>query len=174
VTDGQVTGEPLFDGPALGQTDTRALLTEYLDWYRDAIARKLAGLSDTQLREPLAATGWAPLGLVQHLTGVERRWFEWGYRAADVVGFPPGDEWSIADGVSAREILAAWHLQCARSREIVAASALERPAAVGGRFPDAEHAPPLVRILFHVLQEYARHAGQLDIVRELIDGTTGE
>lgn len=166
--------EPLFDGPAHTQTDTRALLTGYLNWYRDTIARKLVGLTESQLRTPLTATGWAPLGLVRHLTGVERRWFEWGFRAAQVTGFPAVDEWAVEDGDATAELIAAWRRQCEVSRQIVAGAGLDERAGIGGRFPDAEHAPPLVRILFHVLQEYARHAGQLDIVRELIDGTTGE
>jgi hypothetical protein len=47
-------------------------------------------------------------------------------------------------------------------------------ARLGGRFTTADQAPPLARILFHLLQEYACHLGHLDIARELIDGTTGE
>jgi hypothetical protein len=47
-------------------------------------------------------------------------------------------------------------------------------AAVGGRFADGDRRPTLAWVLFHVLQEYARHAGHLDIVRELLDGATGE
>jgi Protein of unknown function (DUF664) len=45
---------------------------------------------------------------------------------------------------------------------------------VGGRFADGDRRPTLAWVLFHVLQEYARHAGHLDIARELLDGTTGE
>ncbi len=58
--------------------------------------------------------------------------------------------------------------------EIVAAHDLHDHAATGGRFPEGEPTPTLIAILFHVMQEYARHVGHLDIVRELIDGTTGE
>lgn len=62
--------------------------------------------------------------------------------------------------------------ECARSREVVAAAGLHEPARTGGRF--TEEAPELVWILLHVLQEYARHMGQLDVVRELADGAVGE
>lgn len=62
----------------------------------------------------------------------------------------------------------------ARSRAIVQAHSLAERARVGGRFATAQECPQLHWILLHVLQEYARHAGHLDIVRELGDGATGE
>lgn len=61
-----------------------------------------------------------------------------------------------------------------RTRAIVEAHELDERAAVGGRFTTPEEAPQLHWILLHVLQEYARHAGHLDIVRELVDGRVGE
>ncbi|GAA2412238.1 hypothetical protein GCM10010420_46830 [Streptomyces glaucosporus] len=64
--------------------------------------------------------------------------------------------------------------QRARSRGIAASAGPADRAAVGGRFATEEEAPALSRILFHVLQEYARHAGHLDIAREPADGTAGE
>ncbi len=118
-------------------SEPRALLLGYLDWYREALMRKLAGLSDAQLRSPVEPLGWSPLGLVKHLGWVERRWMRWGFAAEDVLAYlPGGDE--------------------------------------GGRFPPGEPAPSLGRILFHLLQEYARHVGHLDVAREMIDGVTGE
>jgi uncharacterized damage-inducible protein DinB len=163
--------DSLFDGPGAAETDTKVLLAGYLDWYRETLERKLEGLDDRQLRTPLDGVEWAPLGLVQHLTGVERRWLQWGFRAEDMVGFPAG-EWLAT--ASTDEVFVAWREQAALSRQIVAAADLDEQARAGGRFPDPAAAPALIRILFHLLQEYARHVGQLDIVRELIDGTTGE
>ncbi|HZE33084.1 MAG TPA: DUF664 domain-containing protein, partial [Actinoallomurus sp.] len=61
-----------------------------------------------------------------------------------------------------------------RSRELMEGASLTDVARLGGRFTTADQAPPLARILFHLLQEYACHLGHLDIARELIDGTTGE
>ena len=61
-----------------------------------------------------------------------------------------------------------------RSRELTAGASLTDVARLGGRFTDAGQAPPLGRILFHLLQEYARHLGHLDVARELVDGVTGE
>jgi hypothetical protein len=151
------------------------LLLGYLDWYRETVRRKLAGLSEAQLRTPVAPLGWSPLGLVQHLGWVERRWLRWGFAAEDVVPWPPGGDDSEfrADG-SPDAVLAAYEEEVRRGREIVAGASLTDVAAVGGRFATPEEAPPLGRVLFHLLQEYARHAGHLDVARELIDGVTGE
>ena len=165
---------PPLDGPPVGESETRALLVGYLDWYREALRRKIDGLSDAQLRTALEPMGWSPLGLVQHLTWVEHRWLRWGFVAADVAAHPPHDEWQVPDDRSTDAVLAAWAAEAVHSREVIAAAALEQQAAVGGRFATPAQAPPLIRILFHLLQEYARHVGQLDIVRELIDGRTGE
>jgi uncharacterized damage-inducible protein DinB len=167
----------MLDGPGQHETDPRALLTGYLDWYREALQRKLDGLSVDQLRSPVEPMGWSPLGLVQHLTWVERRWLRWGFTAEQIDGYPPGPddaEWQVAADVSAADVLATYRGEIARARAVVAAADLDAPSRLGGRFATAEIAPPLVRILFHLLQEYARHVGHLDIARELIDGTVGE
>ena len=60
------------------------------------------------------------------------------------------------------------------TRRVAEAHELTDHAAIGGRFPDAESAPQLQWVLLHLLQEYARHAGHLDIWRELRDGVSGE
>ena len=166
-----------LDGPDLMESDPRELLIGYLDWYREALTRKLAGLSGAQLRTPVEPLGWSPLSLVKHLGWVERRWMRWGFAAEDVPVQPPGGErteWSVAAGESTESVMAAYSAEVRRSRELVAAAGLGDRAAAGGRFASAEVAPSLGRILFHLLQEYARHVGQLDVARELIDGVTGE
>ncbi|WP_028925553.1 DinB family protein [Pseudonocardia acaciae] len=166
-----------IDGPDLGLADARALLLEYLDWYRAALLRKLDGLSDEQANTPLEPMGWAPAGLVKHLTGVERRWLSWGFAAEDVMSWPPGGvpaEWSLEPGETLEGLLADWRATTRRTDSIIADAALDQRAEVGGRFPTEERAPSLARILFHLVQEYARHVGQLDIVRELIDRQRGE
>jgi uncharacterized damage-inducible protein DinB len=156
-------------------SDARELLFGYLDWYRETVTRKLDGLSEAQLRAPVEPLGWSPLGLVKHLGWVERRWMRWGFAAEDVLAWPPGgdvEEFGVEEPTD--RVLAAYHKEVRRSRELADAAALTDVARLGGRFTTPEQAPPLARILFHLLQEYARHAGHLDIARELIDGTTGE
>ena len=166
----------VLEDPGADVSDPRELLLAYLDWYRRALRRKLDGLSDEQLHTPVDPLGWAPLGLVQHLGWVERRWMRWGFAAEDVVAYSPlGDEaeWDVTD-VTTAEVLRAYDDEVRRSTALASAAALTDVARVGGRFPTADTAPTLSRILFHLLQEYARHVGQLDVARELIDGVTGE
>ncbi|WP_046726981.1 DinB family protein [Streptomyces humi] len=166
-----------LDGPAVDVSDAHELLLGYLDWYREALMRKLTGLSDDQLRAPVEPLGWSPLGLVQHLSWVERRWLRWGFGAEDVTAHPPGgdaEEWTVAAGTSTARVMSAYQAEVAVSDSLVRNAALNDKARVGGRFAAPEQAPTLGRILFHLLQEYARHVGHLDVARELIDGETGE
>jgi uncharacterized damage-inducible protein DinB len=173
----------LTDGAGVKVSDPRELLVGYLDWYRDTVLRKLTGLSDDQLRAPVEPFGWSPLGMVKHLGWVERRWLRWGFAAEDVEPFPAGgdatelsvtSEYNVTDEESVEGVLAAYRREIERAREVIAGAALTDVARLGGRFTAPEQAPPLARILFHLLQEYARHAGHIDIARELIDGTVGE
>jgi Protein of unknown function (DUF664) len=160
-------------------TDPRELLLAYLDFYRATVLRKLDGMFEDDLRRSRLPSGWTPLELLKHLAYVERRWLRWGF-TAEQVDSPWGDRdqrtgrWHVAEGESSDDIKALFLAECARSREIVAGAALGDISRTGGRFNPPDPHPALSWILFHVLQEYARHAGHLDIVRELVDGSTGE
>ncbi|MBB5953553.1 RimJ/RimL family protein N-acetyltransferase/uncharacterized damage-inducible protein DinB [Saccharothrix tamanrassetensis] len=162
--------------PATDIADPTRLVLEYLDFYRDTLLRKLAGLSDEELRTSRVPSGWSPLTLVKHLAHVELRWMRWYFRGEDVEhprGNPAVDdaEWTVEDGDTTESIRDFYLAQCARSREITAAAGLSDRAA---RWTwDGAPTPTLAWILFHMLQEYARHVGQLDVVRELTDGVTG-
>ncbi|MEV0097314.1 DinB family protein [Streptomyces sp. NPDC050738] len=167
----------LLDGPAVDVSDAHELLLGYLDWYRTALMRKLDGLSDDQLRTPVEPLGWSPLGLVQHLGWVERRWLRWGFGAEGVVAYPSGGdagEWVVASGVSSARVVAAFREEVIAANSAVGSAVLSDKARLGGRFQTPDQAPSLGRILFHLLQEYARHVGHLDVAREFIDGETGE
>jgi uncharacterized damage-inducible protein DinB len=164
--------------PSETLTDPRELLVGYLDWYRDAVLRKLDGLPEEELRGSRLPSGWTPLELLKHLTGVERRWFSWGF-AGERVGEPnpergPDGRWHVAPTETVEEVKAAFLAECAGSRRIVAAAGLQDLPHPGTAFNPSEPHPALIWILFHVLQEYARHAGHLDVVRELADGTVGQ
>ena len=156
--------------------DVRELFLTYLDFYRGSVAEKLSGLSDTDLRASRLPSGWSPIELLKHLVFMERRWLVWGVAGEDV-DQPWGDDrdgrWYVAPDESPADLLAALRRGGERTRAIVSGLPLTATAAATGRF--AGSVPPSVTaVLFHVLQEYARHAGHLDIVRELIDGATGE
>ncbi|MFA1542465.1 DinB family protein [Actinomadura monticuli] len=174
MTDEQSAAEP---PPTL--TGTRELLLGYLDYYRAALLRKLDGMPDGDLRTSRLPSGWTPLALLKHLAYVERRWFRWGFAAEqvdDVWGeqAPATQRWHVLPDESADEIRRLFLDECERSRTIVVDADLRDQAGAGGGFGASEQRPALIWILFHVLQEYARHVGQLDIVRELSDGATGE
>ena len=162
---------PLPDTIPVTEADPRTVLLASLDWYRAALLRKIDGLAAEQLAAPVQPMGWSPIGLVDHLTGVERRWLRWGFLAEDVVSWAD-DEWTPS--APPAEVLATYATQVERSRAAVADHPLDTPSRVGGRFATEAEAPPLGRILFHLLQEYARHLGHLDVARELVDGVTGE
>ena len=121
-------------------------------------------------------SGWSPVELLLHLRHVERRWLEWGFLGREV-GDPWADEqdgrWHVPPGVGPAEVVDQLRRQGIRSRDIVEAHRLDERGQPGPRWQGAEPAT-LERVLFHVMQEYARHLGQLDVVVELVTGTAGE
>jgi len=164
--------------PEPGATsDVRGLLLEYLDYFRGVVASKLDGLAQADLTGSRVPSGWTPSGLVHHLVNVERRWLVWGF-----LGQQLDDPWrDRADdggwasfGVPVAELRAMLDESATRTREIVEAHQLTDTARLTGRFRPPMSPPQLQWILLHLLQEYARHTGHLDIARELIDGATGE
>jgi uncharacterized damage-inducible protein DinB len=166
------------DRPAREQADPKQLLLGFLDFYRAAIARKLDGLSEPQLRSSRVPSGWTPLELLNHLVHMEARWLRWGF-AGEQLPEPWGDHdrsdrWHTGPDLTAAGLVAAMHAGGERTRAIAEGADLADLAAVGGRYSDGDRRPTLAWVLFHVLQEYARHAGHLDIARELADGATGE
>jgi len=155
--------------------DPAAHLRAQLDFYRSAVLRKLDGLDDAALDATVLPSGWTPRQLLAHLVFMERRWFVWGF-LGEQVDAPWGDQvdgrWSTDEPVA--ELSERLFTGGRRTSEILRDHPLSAVAATGGRFPAEEPPPTLATIAFHVLQELARHTGHLDIVRELIDGSTGE
>lgn len=157
--------------------DRRQVLLAYLDYFRGTVEDKLTGLDDATLRSSRLPTGWSPLELLKHLVFMEQRWLVWGFSGEDV-GDPWGDNgpdgrWHVEPDETLAGLLSALHHAGDRTRQIVEAHDLASVGRPGERW---DGAPPatLERVLLHVMQEYARHAGHLDIVRELVDGDTGE
>jgi hypothetical protein len=153
----------------------RDLLLDRLDGQRHHVLTQLDGLSDEQLRRPVLPSGWSCLGLVRHLTlSDERYWFEVVVAGEPLDFWPEGDngDWQVGPAEPVADVLAAYRSAIAHSDEIISARLLgdppERPEAwwedAGLDFPD------LRAIVVHVLVETSVHAGQLDAVRELLDG----
>jgi Protein of unknown function (DUF664) len=165
-------------GRELGEP--KELLLGFLDYYRSVIIRKIDGLTDAELRASRLPSGWTPLELLKHLAYMERRWLRWGFRGEQVPD-PRGDEdragrWHAGSGDTAASLIAELHAVGEQTRAIASAAELADTSTPGGRFSDNDPRPlpTLGWILTYVLQEYARHAGHLDVARELIDGRTGE
>ena len=166
--------------PQVDSADPAAQLVAYLNYFRSTVSRKIGGLTDAQLRTSVLPSGWTPLELLNHLVHMERRWFVWGFLAEEVdhpwgdhAGGVDGGRWEVADDVTAQTLVARLHVGGDRTTAVLTSIPIDAHGAVGGRFT-TEPTPTLAWIGFHVLQEYARHAGHLDVVRELSDGGTGE
>jgi uncharacterized damage-inducible protein DinB len=167
---------PSFPSPTLPAASRAEVHLRYLDYFRAVLVAKLEGLPDGELRSSRLPSGWTPLELLKHLTHVEARWLEWGFEGR-YVGDPWGDQregrWHVPAEQSLAELVGALEAQAARSRAVVDAHSLDEVGQPGERWNGAAPAT-LERVLLHLLQEYARHLGHLDVVRELIDGRVGE
>jgi hypothetical protein len=164
--------------PPRESTDAKELLLGFLDYYREVVAHKIDGLSNEQLRTSRLPSGWTPLELINHLIYMERRWFRWGFMA-EQLPFPSGDEneegvWHVQASVTGDDLLSELQTVGRETRSIVENADLGSAARAGGRFSMGDPLPSLAWTLIYVLQEYARHAGHLDVARELTDGAIGE
>jgi uncharacterized damage-inducible protein DinB len=165
-----------FPEPTAPAGSRAEVFGRYLGYFRDRLAAKLRLLPERELRHSRLLSGWSPLELLKHLTFVEMRWLEWGFEGRDVAD-PWGDRrdgrWYVAPDETLDGLLAALDAQAERSSRVIAGHDLSEAGKPGERW-GAEPPATLERILFHLLQEYARHLGHLDIVSELAGGPTGE
>jgi uncharacterized damage-inducible protein DinB len=163
-----------------GRTDVpkaggeRETLRAYLDFHRETLALKCAGLSDDDLRRRTTPSPLSLLSLVRHMAEVERAWFRRVLDGQDVplVWSTEGDFQAAyeATDADAAEAFAAWQAEIAIARDIEAAAPSLDVTGADRRSGDVYS---LRRILNHLIQEYARHNGHADLIREGIDGATG-
>jgi len=152
----------------------REMLTAWLDWHRATLARKCDGLSDPQLRDrSVPPSQLSLIGLVRHMAEVERNWFRRVLGAEDVPLIYSRDwDWDAcfteADTAEVAKAFATWRAACEQSRKAEAAA--ESLEVTGER---RGHSFSLRWILVHMIEEYARHNGHADLLRERIDGATG-
>jgi uncharacterized damage-inducible protein DinB len=165
-----------FPEPTIAVASRAEVFLGYLDYFRSRLVTKLEALPDGELRRSRLPSGWTPIELLKHLAYVELRWLEWGFEGSDVAD-PWADSkagrWHVADSESLEDLLVALSAQASRSRTVVESHDLADLGQPGERWDGADP-PALERILFHLLQEYARHVGHLDIVSELAGGPLGE
>jgi uncharacterized damage-inducible protein DinB len=144
------------------------MLEAYLDYHREALRRKVLGVSNEDARRRLVPSLTTLGGLLKHMTAVERHWFH------ELMGpeEPPGprgdDTFVLVPEDTVESLIADYDRECARSRELSSEYTLA----------DSLHHESLgdisLRWIFvHMIEETARHAGHADILRELTDGKTG-
>jgi hypothetical protein len=152
----------------------RAALTWFLGAQRASVLAVLDGLDDAALTRPVALpSGWSPLGMIEHLGYAERHWFqEILLGESDPLPWPD-DDTPLRTTRSPAVVVDFYRAQCERSDAILAATPLS--AVPRGRHPDPLGAEitDVRRIVLHMIEETARHAGHLDAARELLDGRTG-
>jgi uncharacterized damage-inducible protein DinB len=168
--------------PPLNGDETQTLVG-FLDFQRATLAWKTAGLDAAGLRATVGASTMTLGGLLKHMAYVEQDWFSRVLRANDRQ--PPWDtvdwkadpdwEWHSAGQDSPEELRALWQHAVDDARTMLAQAlaegGLDQPAR--RTWPDGR-APNLRWILTHMIEEYARHNGHADLLRELVDGATGE
>jgi uncharacterized damage-inducible protein DinB len=165
-----------FPSPTVPRASRGEVFASYLDFFRSRVVERVEELPDRELRLSRVVSGWTPLELVKHLTLVEMRWLEWGFEGLSVAN-PWGDQrdnrWFVDESETREELLAALNDQGARTRRIIKSNDLDALGKPGPRW-DGAAPPTLERVLFHLVQEYARHLGHLDVVVELAGGAVGE
>jgi uncharacterized damage-inducible protein DinB len=157
--------------------DERQMLTSWLEWHRTTLAMKCEGLTPDQLRARLVPPSHLSLlGLVRHMAEVELGWFRRGVAGEDVRYHWVTDEREDAEfddveTADVEEAFDAWQASVRRSREIVdAVSTLDQTF----HRPSDGAEISLRWVLCHMIEEYARHNGHADLLRERADGSVGE
>jgi uncharacterized damage-inducible protein DinB len=160
-------------------TSERDTLVEFLDWYRAVLIRKSDGLTPDELGATLGRSTLTVGRLIRHMTFVEHHWFHHAFLGNEYLepwASAPWDhdadwEMTTANGLGFDQLRADFDAACTRSREIVAAVGdLKTIAALSSHDRDVS----LRWILVHMIEEYARHCGHADLLRESIDGRVGD
>ena len=152
--------------------DERATLESFLDDYRDIVVRKASGLSDADARRRLVPSSTTVAGLVKHLRWAEYGWFDQflqGKSDDNRRAHERSWEFEIGAEESLPTLITEYQAQCEQSRRIAAEYPLEHTLPHGRLGTTVS----LRWIYLHMIQETARHTGQLDILREQLDGATG-
>lgn len=155
---------------AAGEAQT---LTAFLDYFRATVVMKASGLSDADAAKRLLPSLTTVSGLIRHLTDVERFWFRNRMDGQQDVqarwtAEDPDAEFRVADGESLAEIVADYEAACRESRGVLERYGLEDRCRGGDGTQNVRW------VLVHMIEETGRHCGHLDILRELLDGATGD
>ncbi|MDY7101773.1 MAG: DinB family protein [Actinomycetota bacterium] len=153
--------------------EERSTLNQRLDFLRATVARKASGLTEEQARNTaLAPSELCIAGVVKHLTGVERFWFSIDFAGFDLPRPWPEDDphgcFPLSEDDTIDGLVDAYLAECERSRQAIDGAALDAMAQ------GPEMTFNLRYALVHMIEETARHCGHLDLLREHLDGSTGQ
>jgi pimeloyl-ACP methyl ester carboxylesterase/uncharacterized damage-inducible protein DinB len=177
VVDEHGRSEPPMNADEIGT------LLGFLDYQRQTLAWKCSGVSAEDMRTTIAASTMTLGGLLKHMALVEEAWFWrrlWGRDRQppwDVIDWDadPDWEWHSAADDTPEELFALWRSAVERSRALTADALASGGLGQRARWVAADGWSPSLRwILVHMIEEYARHNGHADLLREAIDGETGE
>ena len=165
--------------PAI-DADERAMLIGFLDGNRTVLTRKASGLDAQQLSQTLPPSDLTLGGLVKHMAAVEDGWFENYFAGRDMpepwasVDWDADPDWELHSAAddSFEELMALFNAGCDRSRRVVSDTASLDELSVEAKYEGKRYS--LRWILVHMIEEYARHAGHADLLRQSIDGATGD
>jgi uncharacterized damage-inducible protein DinB len=150
----------------------RETLEGFLEYHRRVLSGKLRGLSEDDARRHLVPSLTTMLGLVSHGAAVERNWFQHhlgGRPREEISGNARGDAASWESDQTIAEVVAEFESACAVSRQIAAGFGLDDTV------PRDDQGPVTLRWIYvHIIREHARHIGHADILREQLDGVTGD
>ena len=161
------------DPPRIG--GEREMLEGWLEYHRATLLRKCSGLTDAQMRQASCPpSNLTLLGLVRHMTDVERGWFRRGVGGEDVAfrldyDANPEADFEDLEGADVAEALAAYREECELAR-----AALNAAPLLDVMIPEGRREISVRWVLLHMIEEYARHNGHADLLREAIDGATGD
>ena len=154
----------------------RVMLEAWLDYHRITLERKCSNLSPEQLRRrAVPPSSLSLFGLVRHMAEVERNWFRRALANEDAPPHyrsdnDPNGAFDNVDSANVEEAFATWRAECAHARTVVASfSDLDEL----GRNETRPGRPSVRWVLVHMIEEYARHNGHADLLREVIDGVMG-
>lgn len=164
-----------MSGAEASPESERAGLIEFFDYQREALIKKLDGVSDHDARQAATASSLSLLSLVKHSAIWERRWFQVIVAGRDFPGewpevrtVEPDETFQLTDEDTVKTVLAYYREQIAASQQILGSFDLDAPCA----WPDMAE-QNLRWVALHMIEETARHAGHADIIRETIDGSRG-
>ncbi|HEX6509682.1 MAG TPA: DinB family protein [Chloroflexota bacterium] len=152
------------------------MLESWLEYHRATLLMKCAGLNDDQLKLRSAEpSSLSLLGLVRHMAEVERSWFRRVLAGEDAPPIyysktDPDGDFDNVDTADSEEAFATWRGECEHARSLVATRSFDDVVTP----PQSEESVSLRWIMVHMIEEYARHNGHADLLRERIDGATGD